>query len=177
MFFGNDKPEKTRPSVRLTVVTSGYIIDAWDDPELSVYTAAFDSSISEPSGGDIILRDAHVRPIGALKTPERVFSEWRMPSLSTVVAILSDDPAAEDLLIDGWLEYEHPVRAMVYVGAFTVEGKMLSPGEELPGFHEHSFIPIADALLTHQSDDKTPQIRGQWGLVNLLMADGWSMER
>ena len=176
MFFGNDEPAKTKPPIRLTVVTGEYLIDAWDDPELSVFTAAFDASIDEPNGGNIILKDAQVRSFGRLNTPARTFSEWRVPSLAEVIAIVSDDPAAEDLLIDGWLEHEHPFRALIYTGPFTVEGRILSPEETPPTFLENSFIPIEDALLTYRLDEKTTPIRGRWGVVNFLMAHGWSLE-
>lgn len=55
MFFGNNESETPNQPLRLTVVTDEYIIEAWDDPGLSVFAAAFDANIDGPSAGNIRL--------------------------------------------------------------------------------------------------------------------------
>ncbi len=101
--------------------------------------------------------------LGRLDIPTRTFSEWQMPSLAKVIAVVSDDPAAEDRLIDGRVDNEHPTKALIYAGPFTVEGRLMAAEEACPNFEEHSFIPIEDALLAYQLDKINPSVGdGAW---------------
>jgi hypothetical protein len=178
MFFGKKgKSETPKSPIRVTVITDEYIIDAWDDPDLSILQAAYDSEVQEPTGGTIILKDAQVKPLGQVNTPARTFPEWRMPSLVKVIAIVSDDPAAEDLMVNGWLDYEYSFKAVIYAGAFTIEGKILSDYEAPPAFEVHTFVPLEDATITHQLDKKAAPIRGRWGVVNSVLMHGFSAEQ
>lgn len=177
MFFGSKEEAKkpTKP-IRITVLTDEYIIDAWDDPELSILQAAYDSEISEPTGGTVILKDAYVQPLGQVDTPARRFAEWRMLSFVKVIAIVSDDPAAEDLMISGWPDHEYSFNALMYVGAFTIEGKILSKDEASPKFDPHTFAPLEDATITFRLDKTSKVIRGRWGVVNSVLLHGFSVE-
>lgn len=177
MFFGNDEPAKTKPPIRLTIITDEYIVDAWDDPGLPILQAAYDAEVADLSGGTMILRDARVKPLGNIQTPERTFPDWRIASFTKIIAILSDDPAAEDLILEGWPDYEHPFDAVIYAGAFTIEGKIYSEDEDPPAFEVRAFAPLEDAQITYQLDKKAAVIRGRWGLVNSIFMHGFSVER
>ena len=177
MFFGKkEEPETTKPPIRVTIITDEYIIDAWDDPDLSIFFAAYDSEIQEPTGGALVLRDAYVKPLGKVNTPARTFSKWYMPSFVKVIAILSDDPNAEDILVDGWLDYVNPFKAQIYAGAFTIEGKIYSEDEYPPSFEIRTFVPIEDAEIIYQLDKNVSPIRGRWGVVNSVLMHGFSVE-
>ena len=177
MFFGKDKPEKPKKPIRVTIITDEYVVDAWDDPELSILQAAYDAEVADLSGGTMILKDARVKPLGNIQTPERTFPDWRIASFTKIIAILSDDPAAEDLILDGWPEYEHPFDAVIYAGAFTIEGKMYSEDEDPPSFGVRVFTPLEDAQVIYQLDKKATAIRGRWGLVNSIFMHGFSVGR
>jgi hypothetical protein len=178
MFFGKKEvPEPQKPPIRVTIITDEYIIDAMDDPELSILQAAYDSEIQEPTGGVIVLKDAHVQALGQVNTPARTFAEWRMPSFVKVIAIVSDDPAAEDFMVDGWTDYEYPFKAIIYAGAFTIEGKILSEDEAPPTFEIRTFVPLEESTITYQLDKKEKVIRGRWGVVNSVLMHGFSIEK
>ncbi len=178
MFFGKKgKPASPSNPVRVTILTDEYIIDALDDPGLSILQAAFDSDPHEPTGGTIILRDARVLALGKVETPARTFAEWHMPSLVKVIAIISDDPAAEALIHDGWGDYETPFKAFIYAGAFTIEGTIYSEDEDPPDFELHTFTPLENASITYQMDKKEKAIRGRWGVVNSVLMHGFSIEK
>ena len=177
MFFGKqEEPKKSMKPIRVTILTDEYIIDATDDPDLSIIMAAYDSEIQEPTGGTLILKDAYVKPLGNVNTPARTFSEWHMPSFVKVIAIISDDPAAEDLLVAGWPDHEHSFNAVIYAGGFTIDGKIFSENEEPPKFELRTFVPLEDASITYQLDKKTEVIRGRWGVVNSVLMHGFSIE-
>lgn len=177
MFFGKkEEPTAPKSPIRVTIITDEYIIDAWDDPELSIFHAAYDSEVQEPTGGTIILKDAYVKPLGQVNTPARTFPEWRMSSFVKVIAILSDDPNAEDILVDAWPDHEYSFKAQMYVGAFTVEGKIFSEDEDPPVFDIHTFTPIEDAEIIYQLDKNVSPIRGRWGVVNSVLMHGFSVE-
>ncbi len=177
MFFGKqEEPETTKPPIRVTIITDEYIIDAWDDPDLSIFFAAYDSEIQDPTGGALILRDAYVKPLGKVNTPARTFSKWYLPSFVKVIAILSDDPNAEDILVDGWLDYVNPFKAQIYAGAFTIEGKIFSEDEYPPAFEIRTFVPIEEAEIIYQLDKSISPIRARWGLVNSVLMHGFSIE-
>lgn len=176
MLFGKkEDPERPARPNRVTIITDEYIIDAWDDPGLSILQAAYDSEISEPSGGTIVLKDACVKPLGGVDTPARTFSDWRMPSFVKVIAIVTDDPAAPNIMINGWLDYEHPNNATIYAGAHIFEGKILSDDEDPPAFAIRTFVPMEEATITHQLDKKVEVIRGRWGAVNSVLMHGFSV--
>lgn len=180
MFFGKQEepelPEQPLKPFRVTILTDEYIIDALDDPEFSIFMAAYDSEVQEPTGGLFILKDAYVKPLGNVHTPARTFSEWRMPSFVKVIAIISDDPVAEDMLVNNWPDHEHPFQAIIYAGGFTIEGKIFSEDEEPPKFELRTFVPLEEANITYQLDQKTESIRGRWGVVNSVMMHGFSIE-
>lgn len=178
MFFGKKEESETpKPPIRVTILTDEYIIDAWDDPELSILQAAYDSEFEDPTGGVIILKDAYVQPLGHVNTPARTFAEWRIPSLVKIIAIVSDDPGAEDRMVDGWVDYEYPHKAIMYAGAYTIEGNLFSVDEDPPVFDEITFLPLEDATITYQLDKKVKVIRGRWGVVNSILMHGYSIEK
>jgi hypothetical protein len=178
MFFGKEEePEKPKRPIRVTILTDEYIIDALDDPELPIMQAAYDSEFSDLSSGSVVLTDAYVKPLGNTSAQARVFPKWYVPSFVSVIAIVSDDPAAEDLLVDGWLDYEYPSNAMIYAGRFTIEGKLYSDEEQSPpSFSVRSFAPLEESVITYQVDKKIETIRGRWGVVNSVMMHGYSIE-
>ncbi|MBI3168213.1 MAG: hypothetical protein HYZ22_07040 [Chloroflexi bacterium] len=177
MFFGNkEESETSKPPIHVTVVTDEYIIDAWDDPELSILQAAYDSEVSDLSGGNMVLKDAYVKPLGNINTPARTFPNWRIASFAKIIAIVSDDPAAEDLIVEGWTDYEHPFKALMYAGAFTVEGRIYSDDEDPPAFDIRTFAPLEDATITYQLDKNVAVIRGRWGVVNSVLMHGFTLE-
>lgn len=178
MFFGKkDKPASPKRPVRITILTDEYIIDALDDPELSVLQAVYDSEIGDASGGVIILKDATLRSLRQPNAPARSFSEWRLSSLVSVIAILSDDPAAQELIREGWEDYETPFKAFIYAGAYTIEGTIFSEDEAPPDFRIRTFAPLEDATVTYPSDAKSMSLRGRWGLVNSVLMHGFSIEK
>lgn len=178
MFFGSKaEPKQPAKLIRVTVLTDEYIIDAWDDPELSILQAAYDSEVSEPTGGTIILKDARVQPLGQADTPARTFAEWRMPSFVKVIAIVSDDSAVEDLLAGGWPNHKHPFKALIYAGAYTIEGKIFSEDNASPKFDPHTFAPLEDAVITHRLDKTSKVIRGRWGVVNSVLMHGFNIDK
>ena len=178
MFFGKkDKPASSSRPVRVTILTDEYIIDALDDPDLSILHAAFDSDPTEPTGGTIILKDARLQALGKMETPARTFAEWRMPSFVKVIAIISDDPTAENLILQGWEDYQTPFKACIYAGAFTIEGTIYSEDEEPPDFALHTFTPLENAIITYQLDKKEKAIGGRWGVVNSVLMHGFSIEK
>lgn len=178
MFFGKkDKPAPPSRPVRITILTDEYIIDALDDPELSILQAVYDSEIGDASGGVIILKDATLRSLRQAAAPARTFPEWRLPSLVSVIAILSDDPAANDLIRAGWEDYETPFKAFIYAGAYTIEGTIFSEDDTPPDFMIRTFAPLEDATVTYQFDGKEKAIRGRWGVVNSVLMHGFSIEK
>jgi len=177
MFFGSkEEPKKPAKPIRVTVLTDEYIIDALDDPGLSILQAAYDIEVDDFSGGSIVLKDAYVQPLGNINTPARTFSDWRIASFAKIIAIISDDPVAEDLILDGWPDYEHPFRAMIYAGAYTIEGKIFSEVETPPAFALRTFAPLEEFTITYQLDKTSKVIRGRWGVVNSVLMHGFSVE-
>ena len=178
MFFGKkDKPASPKRPVRITILTDEYIIDALDDPELSILQAVYDSEIGDASGGVIVLKDATLRSLRQPNAPARTFSEWRLSSLVSVIAILSDDPAAQELIREGWEDYETPFKAFIYAGAYTIEGTIFSEDETPPDFRIRTFAPLEDATVTYPSDAKSKSLRGRWGVVNSVLMHGFSIEK
>ena len=178
MFFGKkDKPASPSRPVRVTILTDEYIIDALDDPELSILQAVYDSEVDDASGGVIVMKDATLRSLRQGAAPARTFPEWHLPSLVNIIAILSDDPAANDLIREGWEDYETPFKAFIYAGAYAIEGTIFSEDDSPPDFMIRTFTPLEDATVTYQFDGKEKTIRGRWGVVNSVLMHGFSIEK
>ena len=178
MFFGKkETTEKKKNPIRLTILTDEYIIDALDDPDLSILQAVHDSEIGDASGGVIILKDATLHSLRHASAPARTFSEWRLPSLVNMIAILSDDPTAQQLIAEGWEDYQTPFKALIYAGAYIIEGKMFSEDDTPPDFRIRTFAPLEDATITYALEQKEKTIRGRWGLVNSVLMHGFSIEK
>ncbi|MBN8656525.1 MAG: hypothetical protein J0M11_12360 [Anaerolineae bacterium] len=178
MFFGKkDKPASPKRPVRITILTDEYIIDALDDPELSILQAVYDSEVDDASGGVIVLKDATLRSLRQPNAAARSFSEWRLPSLVSIIAILSDDPVAQELIREGWEDYETPFKAFIYAGAYNIEGTIFSEEDTPPDFMIRTFAPLEDATVTYPPDAKRTSLRGRWGVVNSVLMHGFSIEK
>ncbi|MBK6794689.1 MAG: hypothetical protein IPG80_19570 [Anaerolineales bacterium] len=177
MFFGKKEPETPRNPIRITIVTDEYLIEAWDDPELSIFYAAYDSEVDDPTGGALILKDAYVKPLGKINTPARTFTQWRLPSFVKVIAILSDDPITEDIMAEAWVNYVTPFKSLLYAGAFTIEGTIFSEDDNPPDFALRTFVPLENSIITYQFDKDFKPIQGRWGVVNSVLMHGFSIEK
>lgn len=100
-----------------------------------------------------------------------------MPSLTNVVAMFSDDPAAEDILLEMWEDYQTPFKVLIYSGTYIIEGTVYSEDEAPPDFMLLAFAPIEDLKITSQVDKKAEVIRAKWGVVNSMMMQGYSIEK
>ena len=161
MIFGK-KEEKEKKSIRVSILTNEYLVDG--------LSGAFDAEIDDPSGGCLLLTDARVQPMGNINTPTRTFDEWRMPSLTNVVAMFSDDPAAEDILLEMWEDYQTPFKVLIYSGTYIIEGTVYS-AESIDAYY------VEDLKITSQVDKKAEVIRAKWGVVNSMMMQGYSIEK
>ena len=176
MFFGKkEAPEKKKKPIRITILTDEYRIDALDDPDLSILQAVYDSEVGDASGGVIVLQDVTVHSLRQPAIPARTFSKWRMPSLVSVIAILSDDPAAKDLIGEGWEDYQTSFKAFIYAGAYTLEGKIFSEDEDPPDFRFRTFAPLEDIVAKFSPNPKENSIAARWGLVNSVLMHGFSI--
>lgn len=176
MIFGK-KEEKEKKSIRVSILTNEYLVNGLDDSDSSALSGAFDAEIDDPSGGCLVLTDARVQPMGNINTPTRTFDEWRMPSLTNVVAMFSDDPAAEDILLEMWEDYQTPFKVLIYSGTYIIEGTVYSEDEAPPDFMLLAFAPIEDLKITSQVDKKAEIIRAKWGVVNSMMMQGYNLEK
>ncbi len=161
----------------ISVLTTEYIARGLDDPEYSAFEAANDTHIGDEEGNDFLLTDAVVQPFGMLNTPTRTFSNWRIPSVKSVVALLADDTPAQETLLDFWADFNVPFKVMIYAGPFIIEGTMFSDDNDPPEFYRQAFRPIEEATVTYLLDKKADVIRVKLGLVNVFHIHGYSVEK
>ncbi len=176
MIFGK-KQEKPKKNIRVSILTNEYLVDGLDDSDASALSGAFDAEIDDPTGGCLPLKDARVQPMGRINTPTRTFDEWLIPSFTNVIAIFSDDPAAEDVILEVWEDYQTPFKVIIYSGTYVIEGTVYSEDEDPPDFMIHSFAPIEDLKITNQADKNAEVIRAKWGVVNSITMHGYSIEK
>ncbi len=161
----------------ISVLTTDYMIKGLDNPEYSAFEAANDTLIGEEDGNDFLLTDAVIQPLGPLNIPTRTFPNWRIPSMKSIVAILADDVAAQETLLDFWADFNVPFKVMIYAGPFVIEGTMFSDDDDPPEFYRQAFRPIEDATITYILDKKADVIRVTLGLVNVFHIHGYSVEK
>jgi len=166
-----------RTPQHISILTTEYIASGLDESEYSAIEAAEDTRIGEEESGSLILGDAVVRSVGRLQAPPRTFSSWRIPSLNGVVAILADDPPAQEALLEIWREYHVPFRVMLYAGPFLIEGTLFSDDEDPPEFFRQAFRPIEDAVITPLTGRNPEPLAVRLGLVNVNHIHGYNVER
>ena len=162
---------------QVSVLTTEYLASGLDDPEYSAFEAANDTHIGDEDAHGFFLTEARVRSIGNLKTPAQTFANWQIPSMQSVIALLAEDAAAQESLLDFWADFNVPFKVVIYAGEFIVEGTMFSDDEDPPEFYRQAFRPIEDAMITHQSEGKGDAIRVKLGLVNVAHIHGFSFEK
>ena len=175
MIFGKKKDEQ-KP-LRISILTDTYLIDGLDRDGSSL-AAAFDADPDDPTGGCLSLTDARLQPLGEIKSPPRNFNEWLMPSFDRVIAIWSDEPAAEDVLLEAWEDFQTPIKTLIYAGDFSIECILLSDEEDgPPDFMLHSFAPFEDAAITDLREKKPEVIHAKRGVINSALMHGFSIEK
>ncbi|MBM3126705.1 MAG: hypothetical protein FJZ87_16820 [Chloroflexi bacterium] len=162
--------------MHVTVLTAEYIASGLDDGDIPALEAAEDTRLGEQDSLTIQLKDAVVRTLGRLVIPTRTFTNWRIPSMRNVVAILADDAPAQEALLEIWREFSVPFKVMLYSGPFVIEGTMYSDDDDPPEFYRQAFRPIEDALISHVPDQEMEPIRVKLGLVNVLPVHGYHVE-
>ncbi|MCE9645996.1 MAG: hypothetical protein K8S20_08355 [Chloroflexi bacterium] len=161
----------------VSVLTTEYIAKGLGDMEYSAFEAASDTRIAENESYDFFLANVIVQSLGRLKTPSRTFPTWHIPSMNQVIAILADDVPAQETLLDYWIDFNVPFKAMIYSGPFVIEGKMFSEDQDPPEFYKQAFRPIQDATITYQLGKQPEVIRVKLGLVNVFQVHGYSIEK
>lgn len=175
MIFGKKK-EETKP-LRTFILTDRYLIDGLDEDGSSL-AAAFDADPNDPTGGCLSLKDVRIQTLGETQTPPRNFNEWLMPSFDKVIAIWSDDPAAKDVLLDAWEEFQTPIKVLIYAGDYSIECTLYSDEEDAPpDFMLHTFAPFEDAEITRLLEKKPQTFRAKRGVVNSALMHGFSVEK
>lgn len=171
------KEEKSKKSIRVSILTNEYLVEGLDDSDSSALSATFDAEVEDPAGGCLVLKDTHVQSMGNIHTPARTFPEWHIPSLTNVIAMFSDDPAAEDILLEVWEDHQTPHKVIIYSGAYVIEGTIYSEEEAPPDFILHAFAPMENLKITSQADKKAEPIHAKWGVVNSTMMQGYGVEK
>jgi hypothetical protein len=168
--------EKEIGPQHISVLTTDYIARGLDDPQYSAFEAANDTQIGDQECNSFRLTDAVVQPLGIFITPTRIFPNWYIPSMKSVVAILAEDVPAQESLLDHWADFNVPFKVMIYSGAFLIEGTMFSDDDDPPEFYRQAFRPIEEAIITYLPDKKADPIRVKLGLVNVFHIHGYSVE-
>ena len=176
MIFGK-KEEKPKKSIRISILTNDYLIEGFDDPEYHAFSAAYDTEADNLFNSSARLKDARIQPMGNLNTPVRTFEDWRVPSLFNVIAIFSDDPAADEILQEMWESYQTRFKVILYIGIYTIEGTIYSDDDTPPNFGMQMFAPMKDIKITNQADKKAEVIHGKWGVINSASMNGYSVEK
>ena len=169
--------EKEKGPQHVSVLTTEYVAKGLGDPEYSAFEAASDTRIAENESYDFFLKDVIVQSVGMLKTPSRTFPTWHIPSMGKVIAILAEDVSAQETLLDYWIDFNVPFKAMIYAGPFVIEGTMFSEDDDPPEFYKQAFRPIQDATITYQLGKQTEVIHVELGLVNVFQVHGYSLEK
>lgn len=170
--------DKDRGPQHVSVLTTEYVAKGLGDVgEYSAFEAASDTRIAENESYDFFLKDVIVQSVGMLNTPSRTFPTWHIPSMGQVIAILAEDVSAQETLLDYWIDFNVPFKAMIYAGPFVIEGTMFSEDDDPPEFYKQAFRPIQDATITYQLGDQTEVIHVELGLVNVFQVHGYSLEK
>lgn len=178
MLLEEDKEEVEREKGprHISVLTTEYLARGLDDPDDSALEAAEDMRLGDEEGTGFLLTDVIVQSLGRLEVPTRAFGNWRVPSMKNVIAILADDAAAQESLLEIWGEYRVPFKVMIYSGPFVIEGTLFSEDEDPPEFYRHAFRPMEDVTITFLPGRESESIRGKLGLVNVFHIHGFSVE-
>jgi hypothetical protein len=171
-----DDVEKDSEPRHISILTNGYLAAGLDDPGYSAFEAAFDTHIGDVEENGFLITDAVVRPLGTLNTPARTFSNWRVPAMKSVVAILADDIPAQEALLDLWGDFNVPFKVMIYSGDYLIEGTMFSDDDDPPEFYQQAFRPMEEAIITYLPDKKADVIHVKLGLVNVFHIHGFSID-
>ena len=181
MFFGNQEDE-TEPSTedlpyRIFILTDQFLIEGLDEGGFAL-SAAFDADPNDPSGGCLTLLDARLQSLGVLDVPPRSFERWLLPSFDKVIAIWSNEPPAEDALLDAWEDFQTPIKTLIYAGDISIECKLYYDEDgSTPDFSLHSFAPFEEGLILNLRDKKSPALQAKWGVVNSALMHGFSVEK
>lgn len=170
MIFGKKKQEQ--PALPISILTDQFLIEGLDE-DGSALAAAFDAD-----GGCLAILDARVQPMNGIQIPARSFDRWLMPSFDKVIAIWSNDPAAEEILFGAWDDFQSPIKTLIYAGDFSIVCTLYSDEEDAPpDFMLHSFAPFEDGAITSLRE-KTPQaLRARWGVLHSALMHGFSVEK
>lgn len=169
--------EKNKGPQHISVFTTEYVAKGLGDLEYSAFEAASDTRIAENESYAFFLKDAIVQSVGVLNTPSRTFPTWHIPSMGKVIVITADDIAAQETLLDFWIDFNVPFKAMIYAGPFVIEGIMFSEDDDPPEFYKQAFRPIQDATITCQLGKHSEVIQIELGLVNVFQIHGYSLEK
>jgi hypothetical protein len=172
-----DDKEIEKGPQHISVLTTEYVAKGLGDLEYSAFEAASDTRIGENESYDFFLKDVIVQSVGLLNTPSRIFPTWHVPSMSKVIAILAEDVSAQETLLDFWIDFNVPFKAMIYAGPFVIEGTMFSEDDDPPEFYRQAFRPIQDATISYQLGKQTEVIRVELGLVNVFQVHGYSLDK
>jgi hypothetical protein len=167
--------QKERAPQHVSVLTTEYIARGLDDSDYSAFEAANDAHIGDEEGNGFLLTDAVVQPMGLFQTPSRTFANWHVPAMNNVVALLAEDTAAQETLLDYWVDFNVPFKVLIYTARYVIEGTMFSDDEDPPEFYKQAFCPIQDATITSVSNNKAEMIRVRLGLVNVFHIHGYSI--
>jgi hypothetical protein len=171
-----DEVEREKDPLHISVLTTEYLARGLDDPDYSALEAAEDTRLGDEEENGFLLTNVTVESLGRLKTPARVFGNWRVPSMRNVIAILAEDAPAQESLLEIWGEYRVPFKVMIYSGPFVIEGTLFSDDDDLPEFYRQAFRPIEDAMITYLPDREAEPIQVKLGLVNVFHIHGFSVE-
>jgi hypothetical protein len=168
--------QKERVPHNISVLTTEYFVRGLDDMDYSAFEAANDSLIGDNEGTGFTLDNAEVQPMGLFQPPPRKFVNWHVPSMNNIIAILAEDPSAEEALLDFWVDFNMPFKVVIYTGAYIVEGTMFSDEADTLEFYRQAFRPIQDAIITCVSNNKAEPILVKLGLVNVSQIHGYAID-
>ncbi len=172
-----ESKEQEKSPQYVSVLTTEYVAKGLGDLEYSAFEAASDTRIAESESYDFFLKDVIVQSVGMLNTPSRTFPTWHVPSMGKVIAILAENDVAQEALLDFWIDFNVPFKAMIYTGPFVIEGTMFSEDDDPPEFYKQAFRPIQDATITYQLGKQTEVIQVELGLVNVFQVHGYHLEK
>ncbi|CAG0968792.1 hypothetical protein ANRL3_01360 [Anaerolineae bacterium] len=98
------------------------------------------------------LANAHIQPTGNLVTLEQSFSEWEMPMLDLVVAIIPRDQVCLQAAQKAFKDYRHPMEVVLYAGPYAIRAKLMSDDadQSRSPFMMTQVLPLTDAIIDCQ---------------------------
>ena len=140
-------PVSSNAQWAVQVLTYDYLIEGHVDEKQE----HFNFNLIQARGGPVNmhLTSARFQPTGNLAPPEPASTPWALVYAESVVAVIPRDEASTAYVLKNNADFfKYPVAAEVRVGAYLIQGKVLSPDKMLNVFESYFRFAVQDAEIS-----------------------------